>query len=1260
MKLKRSRLLPLAAVLAIGLGAYGIHSVLARQGQGALAQAPLNTQVQVPPAFIMALDDSGSMVWEALNNTRDGVYNWTRSLQSFFVDGEPRGYSDGDQRYYYVIPNYGRDGQAAIPPTDAFGFARSPDVNAGYFDPRVSYPGWKNGDGSSYLTVDPSDAPLDPRPAGTTGKTNATVDLTSEIADTANNWRFRVQQNMVLPAGLVVRNNSNCNATPNNINTGNDWFALPEDRKISSGSCDIGMQFFAPTFFLEDPATLPASYGYTASPVSVTDPPGGRPGTLYKYEIRPGNFASTAQYDEAIQNFAHWFTFYRTRREALVGGLTNALADFNNLRVGWFRINDPVNVTMRDMGVLTEKEALYNDIFAKTRASGSTPNRQAVRYLGEQFKRTGSNAPVQLTCQKNAGMLFTDGYINDGSSPNVGNLDGTLGAPFADGVSSTVADIVVPYYYQSLRSDIEANAVPTPSGCDSANPDPRLDCQKNLHMNFYAITLGTLGRMYGVSYVPNEHSPWITTPDPFIVPPVWHNSREDLTPNAVDELWHATINSRGEMINAKKPADIIEAIRRILITVSSGASPSGTIGLTGARIGTGSLSVEPFYEARNEGTDWYSTLTAYQLQVNPATRAVTSTVAWEASAKLPAHASRRIWFGTSAGASQLQSANVDFDALCNTSPLSRCNPAASYIGSGGGRLDVTIDEAVDYLRGDTSLEVRNGGKLRDRTTRLGDIVNSTPVISAPTDDYGYRSIGDATLRSTYQTYLTSKRDNRRTMVYAGANDGMLHAFDGGMGVSGVLDSTGGTERFAYVPQAVLGHMGNLLFPYDPLEAGNQRFDHRYYVDGPLAVSDAHYDSGWHTVLVGTMGAGGRGVFALDVGNASTGGTPFTSSDRLWEINASHATSRVAENIGHVLGRPVIVPHKTSAGTVSFKAIFGNGYKSQSGKAVLFVVDMGTGAVRMIEAVEAVTPPGGGENGLGNIIVLDRWGGAGLATSTRDGFADTAYGADQQGALWKFDLRTLPASAASPGTVTTPVFVTQTVTGPTGPSRQPILGGLTAAAGPGGGVMIYFGTGSFSFVNDQADTTMQTLYGVLDRGATTTLTAADLTQQTIVSDVGGLRQTSSNSMGTRQGWYMNLPAGERSVGYPRLESGILFVPTYRPQAGASGCSTAGFNFLFGLNALTGSAGLSHVRYDSPTGTSPGAGTGAIPLNTGGTAPVKDVVVMTTPRVSPLAAGSDPADLDDALAAGCSMVVRVAGAPPLYLPRACGRQSWRQIQ
>ena len=120
------------------------------------------------------------------------------------------------------------------------------------------------------------------------------------------------------------------------------------------------------------------------------------------------------------------------------------------------------------------------------------------------------------------------------------------------------------------------------------------------------------------------------------------------------------------------------------------------------------------------------------------------------------------------------------------------------------------------------------------------------------------------------------------------------------------------------------------------------------------------------------------------------------------------------NIGFVLGKPVIVPVKSGTG-VAWKAIFGNGYGSAG--AVLFVVDM-AGDIRMIEAVEGTSGAGiSGDNGLGNVVVVDRWTGANQDARGRDGLADTVYAADQRGAVWKFDL------LSDAATVTVPAFTT---------------------------------------------------------------------------------------------------------------------------------------------------------------------------------------------------------------------------------------------
>lgn len=1258
----RTKLYAGATAVVLAGSAYFLHSVMAVQGQGVLAQQPLNVQAQIPPAFIMAVDDSGSMTFETLLPGQDGQGCWNNATapNGFFLSGGvPRTVagSGGTCGYNHLIPYTDHridTSRQAIPPIPTFGFARSHEFNPSYFNPNETYLPWLNADGTPYGST-----AANPLGNASTTATRAnprtatpTINLTEVRGETNPNLMFRVLNGMVLPRDTEYYATASCGGLGTNGATRNTWVTLGADHTVTA-TCTIGIRYFPATFYLR--TTTPRPAGYRASATSNAVAACGTGCNMFRYEIKPENYESTAAYQAALQNFANWFSFYGNRNRAMIAGMTRSLSDVQNMRVGYFRINNRNAVAMRSMSSPSDKALLYSDLIALP-ASGSTPNLAAVDHIGRQFQRIDAEAPIQLACQKNAGMLFTDGYSNQGS-PGAPAVTG-LGAPFDPTPANSMAAIATKYYQTTLRTgtNFPEGRVPVPSGCSAANPDPRLDCNANLHMNFYGITLGARGTIFNPD----------VDRDPFVGPAINWPGHNDNQPTTVDDIWHATINTRGEFINARTPNDITAAMRRVLSSVSQGSSPAGSIALTGARIGEGSLAVFPFYEARNNGTDWYGRLTAQAVTTNSTSGVTTFTDVWEASARIPAAASRtNVWYSTGAAAQPFTAANLgNLGALCsNPAPMSLCT-GASLAALGGVSSTLTLTEAVAYLKGDDSLEVErnNNGTLRYRTTRLGDIVNSSPVVSAPTDDYGYRSL-PAPYGASYATYMTSKVTStdtnfRRPMVYAGANDGMLHGFDGR------TTALGGVERFAFIPQSVLGHMGNLLFPYDPAASGDQRFQHRYYVDGPLAVSDAYYGGGWKTVLVGSTGAGAKGVFGLNLSGVSRASGSFAAGDRLWEVNGSHTDAAVRNSIGHVLGRPVIVPVKTrtAAGveTISWRAIFGNGYNSTTNQAVLFLVDIGTGAVTRIPATEAGAPAGA--NGLGNVVVLDRFAAntdGALTLPGRDGFADTVYAADQKGAVWKFDLR-----SPNPASPTVPLFTSRVYTsGAEANTRQPILGGLTATAGRNGGVMLFFGTGSFSFEGDPVDATGQSLYGILDSALgqpATPMTRANLLAQSITTTLGGVRTTTANVPGAgSRGWYIDLPERERFVGYPRVENGVVFMPTYAPVS-ALQCSNAGLNWLYGLNALSGAASLSSVSFDRPGGTSPGVGTGAISLDTPGTAPVKDVAIFSAPRLAPLASTATAAELAAALDAQCSMVVQVAGAPTMYLKRPCGRQSWRQIQ
>ncbi len=1271
---RRKLIVAIAVTFAAG-SAYFAYSLFAAQAQNSnLAQAPLNTQVQIPPAFIMALDNSGSMRTDetlfANGLTGRGYFDTNASRLTFFnLTTGSLLISGTAAPFLHMTGGWNADTYAPL---------RSPEFNRAFFNPHETYTPWLRGDESSDPNSPVNAAVADPRGSCAPSRcaSYTTYDFTATL-ETTESWR----NGAVMPAGTWLYNDDACNRAPGSSVTQNAWIQLAADKTFTA-NCNTRFRYYPARVYLSVGTPAPPGFDISRRVLirNVGQPVGGVRTDMYRYDIIASNFLDPVAGAAAAQNFANWWTYYGNRNRAMIAGITNALKGLTNMRVGSFPFVDPPalnsNLTMYDMGYSTQKATLINAVRGLNAGGGSTPSRRGTAYMINQFRRVDNGAPVRYECQRNAAMLFTDGYTND-SGGNLSTIkgyfngilgnpvndqDSALGAPyggppFSGGVASenTIADYAMWGYLTNPRPDLPVGRVPIPSSCPTTGTG--VDCNPNLHVNFYGVTLGARGQIFDVNMP--------ATNDPYSNPPNWQTtSTDNLNARSIDDIWHATLNARGEFINASTPADITAAMRRILATVAAGSSPSGSVAVTGARIGAGSLTVTPAYRVENEGTDWSSTLAASQVSLD-ANNAPVLAPAWEASTRFPAPAGRNVFFTRNNTTSAFTSGNVSLTDMCS---LSGCLPAEiTALGPTSN-----LANAVDYLLGDQTLEKKNGGPYRDRVTRLGDIVNSTPVVSSPTDDYGYGSL-TGTLGTSYRTYLTTK-STRRYMVYVGANDGMFHAFDGGltkaMAEAGTpADTNGGRERFAYIPATSLGHLGNLLFPYDAANQNDQKFRHRYYVDGPVAVSDAYYSGSWKTVAVGTMGAGGKGAFALNVTNASTA-TPFTASSRLWEVSDLNTSlsAAVRASIGHVLGKPVIVPVKTTDGNVTWKAIFGNGYESDNGRAVLFMVDIGTGTptIRMIQAQE-VSPglSATSRNGLGNIVVVDRWSGASLNLAGRDGFADTVYAADQQGALWKFDIRDV-----NPANITIPLFTTQVHTEGSGAYRQPILGGLTATSGPNGGVMLYFGTGSFSFYSDPADTYAQTLYAVNDGEripTTATIPLSSLVRYG-VSNLTGTDRTVvlQASPALARGWYVNLPAGERFVGYPEVAAGVVFMPTYTPNAVNLGCSTGGYNTLFGLNARSGAAALSRVHYGSPgSNNQPVAGTASVALDTGGTAPVKDVGVMAIPRQAPppLTGGPPPAIPPPAPTPpeqGCWMMVSVAGAQAMYLPYPCGRQSWRQIQ
>jgi type IV pilus assembly protein PilY1 len=213
---------------------------------------------------------------------------------------------------------------------------------------------------------------------------------------------------------------------------------------------------------------------------------------------------------------------------------------------------------------------------------------------------------------------------------------------------------------------------------------------------------------------------------------------------------------------------------------------------------------------------------------------------------------------------------IDFDTTAINATMARYFNVAT---------EAEADNITNFIRGEEGL-----AGFRSRTVdydsdnvneiwRLGDIVHSTPVVAGiPGDNYEtiYGDKSYATFKAAYY--------NRRQVVYVGANDGMIHAFNGGffdqaakgfkLKNTSEVEHPLGAELWAYVPYNLLPHLKWLTKP---------GYEHTYYVDGEprlydvnIFTPDATHVEGWGTILVVGMRFGGAPITVDSDGNGTVG------------------------------------------------------------------------------------------------------------------------------------------------------------------------------------------------------------------------------------------------------------------------------------------------------------------------------------------------------------------------------------------------------
>ena len=1086
---------------AIGL-AMAITVAMPSQANATLADVPLYLTATVEPNLMFILDDSGSMQWEIMPDSITYT-NYLFPRPSGLYDG-----ADYDRRIVVFLDN-------DIVNTHV----RSPHNNRVFYNPEIDYEPWYNADGSQYANSTPTGALHNPALPGV-----GSVNLTAQ--QSYDRWRR--------------------------------WVGSWDDENSTVRN------FWPITFYMYKGAggTFSTSsyvkYQIRGTSGFSRDLNGGTEAGVSNFTWPNGITRTVA---EETQNFANWYTYYRSRVLAARAGIGKAFAlQGETLRVGFGTINkspssvDGVSIRSIIRGVRSfsgaEREDFFDRLYGHPMPTSATPLRPALQAAGTYFSRSdnagpwgntpGNNADStsHLACRQSYTILMTDGFWNSTTSLSVGNSDGTSGPlitgpgglsyqyspvdPYQDGFSNTLADVAMEYWKKDLRTDL-ANEVPV-------SPENPAFWQ---HMVTFGVGLGVEGAI-------DPDDAWAAVASGTAVN--WGDpSGTASIPEKLDDLLHAGINSRGGYFTASDPDTFADRLSETIASIMERTeSSSSSVAANSTRLDAGTL----VYQARFDSRDWSGQLLAYQVDsdgelIEPAD--------WDAGQLLPAPDQRKIFT-----IHDVDDGGVAFDWSSISS-----NQQAVLNRDALGNTDSNGEQRLAWLRGERTNESPAPLGFRARPSSvLGDIVNSDPVFVG-LQDFGNNALpgNEGTLYSTFRNstaYL-----NRKKMLYVGANDGMLHGFD----------AETGEERLAYIPKAVFPELSKLTSP---------DYTHRFYVNGSPRSADAFIDhdgvggASWRTVLVGTTGAGGRSVFALDVTDPES----FGAGNVLWEF-----TSDDNAELGYTVGEATIARVKADDKWV---ALVGNGYNSASLTARLFVLDLETGT----QLAVLDTGVGGGAggsvepNGLHAPVPVDVDG---------DRIADFAYAGDRLGNLWKFDLTgdaTSNWKVAEPGGAAGPLFSAVDALG----AAQPITVRPTVGAHPRGGVMVYFGTGKFLEVGDEIvglSPQIQSFYGIWDKGAAVARLnlqsqtiewegAATFTRPDSTSVSLDMRVVSENQVdySSKLGWYLDLidpnlagtGEGERVISRAILRSGRIIFTSMIPASNP--CQPGGEGWLLELDALSG--------------------------------------------------------------------------------------------
>ncbi|HLB03276.1 MAG TPA: PilC/PilY family type IV pilus protein, partial [Nitrospiria bacterium] len=470
--------------------------------------------------------------------------------------------------------------------------------------------------------------------------------------------------------------------------------------------------------------------------------------------------------------------------------------------------------------------------------------------------------------------------------------------------------------------------------------------------------------------------------------------------------------------------------------------------------------------------------------------------------------------------------------------------------------DTEKNKLINFVHGLDSYDADSDGNTTEkRGWILGDILHSRPQVVSYAS-YAFSSTNEADCNVN------------KTLIYVGANDGMLHAFR----------DCDGSEAWAYIPAELVINLHYLT-----------QSSHTYFMDSSPSVyiydadKDGNIETGDNVILIFGERRGGGWYYALDV----------TDPDKplyLWDLSSTESPSKANTEyaeLGQSWSEPEITKVKIGS-TAKIVAIIGAGYDNANedgryGATQTFngagtASGNGEGAVTSSGTSAPLNPKGRGVYVI-EVATLNNFGVPSFNTSgnkvwgytnannnaltfsipsavtvidrNSNGYADRLYVGDTGGNMWRIDI----GDSSTLNWTGRKIFSSNPGSGGSADVGRKIFYKPSVTLEVGYELM-FFGTGDREHPLNKA--VVDRLYGTKDKSESAVIVvedSADNLHELVDVTTDDLQEASTTTsqintilsdLNTKYGWFirLNQTTGEKVLA-PALAFTEVYFTTYAP-------------------------------------------------------------------------------------------------------------------